>query len=275
MNMKAFVIVIISIFCCSNLSQAQFIAGFSFQDNICVGDCITFTDTTVGEPVEWIWDFGPQISPITSTDQNPENVCFNTAGVYSIQLTVKNGNEVYSSTNNTITVHDSPTVAAQFDTIIDLGGYADLVAISPNNVVYNWMPSLNVDCDTCSITQVQAQETTAYVVTATSPNECFATDTILVQVNFIEGLGVPTAFSPNGDGTNDEFYVKGFGIQTMTFSVYNRYGEKVFETTEQSIGWDGTFRNKAQPPGAYVWVLDYVLLEGSKGVKKGGVTLVR
>lgn len=273
--MKAFVIMIISFLFFSSLSQAQFISGFSFQDNICVGDCITFTDTTVGEPIEWIWDFGPQINPITSNDQNPENVCFNTAGVYSIQLTVKNGNDVYSSTNNTITVHESPTVTAQFDTIIDLGGYADLVAISPNDVIYNWEPSLNVDCDTCSGTQVQAQETTAYVVTATSSNECFATDTILVQVNFIEGLGVPTAFSPNGDGTNDEFFVKGFGIQTMVFSVYNRYGEKVFETTDQSIGWDGTFRNKEQPPGAYVWVLDYVLLEGSKGVKKGGVTLVR
>jgi gliding motility-associated-like protein len=274
-EMKSIVLIFIGVVCFSFSAKSQFIAGFKFEDNICVGDCIAFTDTTVGEPIEWIWDFGPQVNPITSTEQNPSSVCFNTAGVYNIQLTVKNASDVYSSTNNSITIHESPTVTAQHDTIIDLGGSANLIAISPDEVFYEWTPSLNVDCDTCATTIVQAQTTTEYVVTATSINGCFDTDTVLVKVNFIEGFGVPTAFSPNEDGNNDELFVKGFGIETMTFSVYNRYGEKVFETNDQSIGWDGTFRNKLQPPATYVWVLNYTLFDGRKGIRKGDVTLVR
>ncbi|MBL7897562.1 MAG: PKD domain-containing protein, partial [Crocinitomicaceae bacterium] len=58
------------------------VAGFSYNDNICVGDCITFTDTTTGNPISWNWDFGPDATPTTSTDQNPV-VCFNTSGTFN------------------------------------------------------------------------------------------------------------------------------------------------------------------------------------------------
>jgi gliding motility-associated-like protein len=98
---------------------------------------------------------------------------------------------------------------------------------------------------------------------------------VSVKVNFIEGIGVPTAFSPNGDGNNDVLYVKGVGITKMNFKVYNKYGEKVFETQEQRIGWDGTYLGRNENPGVFVWVLEYSFVNGSGGIQKGNTTLVR
>ena len=118
-------------------------------------------------------------------------------------------------------------------------------------------------------------ENTDYIVIHTDQNGCTAQDTVTVQVNFIEGIGVPTAFSPNGDGNNDVLYVLGFGIESMRFSVYNRYGQKVFETTDQNIGWDGTHHNKDVNQGVFTWVLEYNLLNGSGGILKGNTTLIR
>jgi gliding motility-associated-like protein len=61
----------------------------------------------------------------------------------------------------------------------------------------------------------------------------------------------------------------------MNFKVYNRYGEMVFETYEQSIGWDGTFRNRDENSGVFQWVLEYNLANGNAGILKGNTTLIR
>lgn len=255
---------------------SQFLAGFSFEDNICVGSCINFTDTTSGDPVIWNWDFGTGASILTSTDQNPSNVCFNTAGVYSIQLTATNAAGVSTSTNNSITVHESPTVVAEHDTIIDLGGVVNLNAVSPDIGTVLWTPNtFYIDCDTCASTFAKPEVSTDYIVVFASPNGCTAEDTVSVVVNFIEGLGVPQAFSPNGDGQNDILLVKGFGFEEMLFRVYNRYGELVFESNNQADGWDGIYKNKIVNPGVFAWTIDYTLLNNEKGQLTGNVTLVR
>lgn len=252
------------------------VAGFSFADNICVGSCIDFTDTTSGNPVSWSWDFSSDGTPLSSTDQNPTNICFNTAGVFSIQLTVTDAGGTSVSTTNSITVFDVPTVTAVLDTLIDLGGEAELIATSPNIGTYLWTPNTYyIDCDTCASTYAQPQLNTDYIVIFTDPNGCTAEDTVYVTVNFIEGIGVPQAFSPNGDGNNDQLVVKGFGIDQMNFKIYNRYGQLVFESQDQEHGWDGNFKGKEENPGVFVWVLEYRLLNNSSGILKGNTTLIR
>ena len=94
-------------------------------------------------------------------------------------------------------------------------------------------------------------------------------------VNFIEGIGVASAFSPNGDGENDILYVQGYNLYAVNLLVYNKFGELVFETNDQSIGWDGTFRNRDENPGVYTWVLNYNLTNGSSGTVSGNTTLFR
>lgn len=251
------------------------VAGFEYADNNCVGECITLTDTSSGNIISWNWDFGGAATPNTSTEQNP-TICFNSSGVFNIQLTVTDLNGDSESITNPISVFDSPTVTAEIDTIIDLGGQAELIAYGDAAFgSYLWSPNDDIDCDTCSSTYANPSVVTEYIVTHTDINGCSATDTMIVYVNFIEGLGVPKAFSPNGDGNNDVLYVLGYGIESMQFSVYNRYGQLMFVTSDQNIGWDGIHNGREANPGVFTWVLEYTLLNGSTGILKGNTTLVR
>lgn len=251
------------------------VAGFSYPDNICVGDCITFTDTTTGNPISWSWDFDGAATPNTSTIQNP-NVCFTTTGTFNIQLTTSDAGGNTSSTTNSISVFSQPTLTVGLDSVIDIGGEVMLAANGSGLGNYLWTPSEGtVACDTCSSTYASPIITTQYIMTFSDSNSCIVQDTVFIYVNFIEGIGVPQAFSPNADGNNDILFVKGFGIEQMSFKIYNRYGQMVFETYEQSIGWDGKFKQLEQNPGVFVWVLEYTLINGSTGKISGNTTLIR
>lgn len=88
-------------------------------------------------------------------------------------------------------------------------------------------------------------------------------------------LFVPNAFSPNNDGKNDVLYVRGNYIQQMYFAVYDRWGQKVFETRNQNTGWDGTYNGKKLDPSVFGWYLEGTCDAGEKFFKKGNVTLLR
>lgn len=250
-------------------------AGFLMDNGICVGDCLTLTDTSTGGTiVAWDWDFGGAATPGTSTEVSP-TICLNTVGSFTIQLTITSAFGETSTASKTLNVFALPSINVQLDTIIDLGGYANLIANSLSTGTYSWMPENDVACPTCGITTADPIDSTVYSVHFIDENGCTADGNVLVLVNFIESVGVPTAFSPNGDGINDILFIKGYGIAALQFVVYNRYGEVVFETTNQNIGWDGTFKNRDENPGVFTWVLQYDFVTGNKGMQKGNTTLIR
>lgn len=250
------------------------IANFEFDNNICLGDCITITDISDGPVASWEWDFGGAVDPGTSTEQNPD-VCFNTLGEFTIQLTVTNATGATSSISNSITVNDNPTIEAVQDTIIEIGQSAPLIANTASSGAYIWSPDDHLDCVDCPITSASPRESVTYTVNFIDENGCTAWDTVMVLVNFVQGVGVPTAFTPNGDGNNDVLYVKGYGIEGMSFTIYNRFGEVVFYSSDQNIGWDGTFKNRDENPGVFTWVLQYSLNDNKYGQLKGNTTLIR
>lgn len=86
---------------------------------------------------------------------------------------------------------------------------------------------------------------------------------------------VPSIFSPNGDGNNDTLFVRGFKISQLYFIVYNRWGEKVFESTDKQFGWDGTFNGSQLIPDVFVYYAKITFLNNEIQEKKGNVTLVR
>jgi gliding motility-associated-like protein len=104
---------------------------------------------------------------------------------------------------------------------------------------------------------------------------CIATATVKVNVSGEPPLYIPNAFSPNGDGTNDVLYAYGEGIKTLKMTVFDRWGEKVFESDDQSAGWDGTFRGVLQSPGVYIYLVDVVYLNDQTRHRQGSVTLIR
>lgn len=253
-------------------------ADFSMSDSIvCIGECIDLMDMSSGGVVSWDWDFGGAGVPDTSDLQNP-TLCPVVAGTFTITLTVTNGNGS-NSTTSTIQVGDVPTVNGIGDTTVTLGDSAPLtVLVNPSGGSFVWSDGGSdntIDCNTCQSVLVTPDEATEYSITYTSAFGCTNSDTVDVYVTVVDMVDVPNGFSPNGDGNNDLLFVKGKGIKTMYFTVYNRYGQKVFETDNQNIGWDGTFLGAPENPGVFVWYLEYTLIDNTTNFKKGNVTLIK
>ncbi|HSY75388.1 MAG TPA: gliding motility-associated C-terminal domain-containing protein, partial [Bacteroidia bacterium] len=135
---------------------------------------------------------------------------------------------------------------------------------------YLWSNAMNG-----SSIKVSPETTTTYTVVVTDSNGCTATSIVTV---FIESCGepfVPDAFSPNGDGQNDYLFVRSQCLKTLDFIVFDRWGNKIFETNNQSVPWDGRYRGEPMNTGTYVYYLNATLYDGTTVTKKGNVTLVR
>ena len=247
-------------------------AAFSISDDeICVGNCINFTDMSTGA-TSWEWTFNGG-TPSTSNQQNPTNICFNTDGIFTIELIASNtfGSDTITQT---VTVHPNPIINAGSDVVIDLGDNTNLNATGSNGN-YNWVPPTWLSCPTCPSTTSTPDETITYTVIVVDSNGCSASDQVTVFVEFENVIWVPNIFSPNGDGNNDVLYVRGKGIAQLNFFVYDRWGEKVFETTNLDQGWNGKFRGKEMNKAVFVYYLEATFIDGSKVTKKGDVTLIR
>ncbi|MCW3078527.1 MAG: hypothetical protein JWO32_3136 [Bacteroidetes bacterium] len=273
------------------------VTPFSFttattNDTICSRQCITYLapqDTTFGGPLTYTWNF-PGGNPNVSNLKNP-TVCYNLPGRYNALLTVHNpyplanaaGSSYTRGYLNFIKVVDipNPQILPQIifqrnpkDTVIRFG--ASIVLTATNAVSYIWDPPYNISPLTGSVVTVNPLQTTQYHVKGYNSSQCYSNDTINVIV--IDDCGemfVPNAFSPNGDGANDKLYVRGLCLETLTFLVFNRWGEKVFETNDKSIGWDGTYKGELLNTGVFVFRLEGKTYDGKGYSMKGNVTLVR
>lgn len=141
---------------------------------------------------------------------------------------------------------------------------------------YSWSPPDDLNCPTCPNPQASPTVTTTYTMTVTDSLGCSMTDTVTVFVDILCGeVFVPNAFSPNGDNQNDILFVRGACIETMEFSVYNRWGEQVFQSTDPTFGWDGVWRGVACENAVFHYVLKGTLIDGTEINKKGNVSLIK
>jgi trimeric autotransporter adhesin len=118
-----------------------------------------------------------------------------------------------------------------------------------------------------------------YTVIATDKQGCSDTRTIEIDASEVScyepHIYLPNIFSPNGDGNNDLLFVRGKGIVSLSLLIYDRWGEKIFETSDQSNGWDGTFRGKDMDAGVFFYFLRADLENGVKISNHGSITLVK
>lgn len=116
-----------------------------------------------------------------------------------------------------------------------------------------------------------------YSLKVTDDNNCFGTDSVTIHPKqCMEGVYIPSAFTPNNDGENDLFRPMIFGnIQQFEFTVLNRYGQPVFRSNDPLAGWDGRFKGLLQDTGTYIWVCRYGLNNQPLQIEKGFVILVR
>jgi gliding motility-associated-like protein len=169
------------------------------------------------------------------------------------------------------------TVDAGPDVDLTLGQSTTFAPVigTTNISTIDWTPADFLSCDNCEQPVSTPTLTTTYTILVTDDMGCEVSDSLLVTITSPELL-IPTAFSPNGDGVNDKFRVMNKDVQKLRLMIFNRWGEKVYETTDPLSGWDGVFRGVEQELGVYVWTCDYMLSGQVKStLAKGNMTLMR
>jgi gliding motility-associated-like protein len=109
----------------------------------------------------------------------------------------------------------------------------------------------------------------------TSDFGCIDSITLIVAVETDFYLYIPTAFSPNNDGVNDCFSIKGVGFEGFDFQIFNRWGNVVYSSTDENDCWDGTYNGKPVPMGAYSWRLMVDLPFDEISIKEGILNIIR
>lgn len=125
---------------------------------------------------------------------------------------------------------------------------------------------------------ILVNETGTYTSKISNASGCISniSNAVLVEVVCTTAIMMPDVFTPNGDGYNDKVFAIIPGLKYLrTFEVYNRFGNKVFNTADASKGWDGTFKGKSQPSEAYIWVIEGVDGKGETVKKTGTISLIR
>lgn len=203
-------------------------------------------------------------------------------GVYDIYI--KDGIGCFWEGNAEISTPDELWLDAGDDQNIKLGDRVLLNALTnvsdPDTVL--WSPADGLECADCLETSATPVETTTYHLLVIDKNGCSVEDELTVIVRPGRQVFVPTAFSPNGDGHNDNFTVFAGDnvLQVRKFVVFERWGGQVFSAenlppNDPSLGWDGTWRNKPMDVGTYVWMAEVEFLDGKVRLFEGGVNLMR
>lgn len=173
------------------------------------------------------------------------------------------------------------TVWADKDSLY--GGEGTQLYVSPSSgFTYSWTPPffLNNPNIWNPYSTPPVPSTTTYTVSLTEDGTgCQFLRTITIyafEINCGEpDVFIPNAFTPNGDNENDVLYVRGRNVEKMVLKIYNRWGELVFETDKQSVGWDGTFKGELVDPAVFVYYLEVTCVDKQEYFKKGNVTVIR
>lgn len=170
----------------------------------------------------------------------------------------------------TITVHPQAVINLP-DSINIYPGETYFMEPGGNCVHFQWFPDAGLNSAQLSNPKVNPAVNTRYFVTASTENGCTVSDSVDVWVKNTV-IDMPNAFVPG----NNSFKASVRGIAKLnSFQIFNRWGEKIFETTDINQGWDGSLNGQAQSSGTYVYIIDAVTTEGKPFKKTGTVTLLR
>ena len=191
-------------------------------------------------------------------------------GIHAIDYTFTtiHGCSIYKT--QTIEVFPTPGVSAGSDKIIEKG---DMVVLqgSGNGISYQWSPAVNIDNTVSPTPKVNPAEDIIYKLKVTSANNCIAYDEVAVKL--LPEVFVPNAFTPNNDGKNDKWIIPALTYyEDCIVQIFNRYGQKIYDSRGYSKPWDGSLNGTPLPTGNYIWQIQ--LKKGRKPLS-GSVVLIR
>ncbi|HTI11098.1 MAG TPA: PKD domain-containing protein [Puia sp.] len=185
----------------------------------------------------------------------------------------------------TLPVHmtPSPTVSAGPDLQVLTGSSFSLHATGSDDVVqWSWSPADGLSCTDCASPVCTPRSSLFYIVTGRTQYGCPASDTLFLKLICDEGrVYIPNSFTPNGDGKNERWYIKGKGIRVINYlRIFNRWGEIIFQRgnfniDDASSGWDGTFKGNPVETGTYVYLAEMVCDNGEVFPVKGSFMVIR
>ncbi len=246
-------------------------------DNIivCLGDSVEMNpDPYLNATYLWSPPYG------LSDTLAPNPLAFpDVSTIYNVYVVNDFDCEIWDTTE-VIVLDDIPGLSgfADPDTIY-LGQSTQLISTNSIDYSYEWFPSNSLNDPTIYNPMATPSETTDYTLVVTSPNGC--TNSIILRVVVLDPICLdpyiflPNSFTPNNDGENDQLRLMGNIIDEMYLTIYDRWGQKVFESNDQNIAWDGSFKGKALPPDVYGYYLQVKCTNGEELFKKGNIALLK
>jgi gliding motility-associated-like protein len=235
--------------------------------NICLGDSILLS-ASGGNIYQW-----KQTPDIQNKYSPTVWVKPNVSSNYTV-IILENVCGFVDSLQTSITLNKLPIITISKNNDIDCSNSSsNLIATGGN--AYNWTPTNGLSNSSISNPTVQINQTTTYVVKVTSVNNCIAVDSITVYVSNRNQSSyfIPNSFTPNKDGLNDTFGIKDWGYTTkFYFTIYNRWGELIFFSSDPLKRWDGNIKGIPQDSGVFIYYIKAETLCGT--VERNGTVLL-
>lgn len=249
-------------------------AAFNIPDSVCLGTGINpVNGSNNATSTTWTYTNGTTTTTVTPP------FTFNVPGTYTItQVCVNPGacNRT-DSIKHVVKVLPAPYADFSFTPMTPVANVpTTFTNQSINATRYLWdFGDATGSSEVNPVHQFNKTNTWTTCLTAYNTSNCPSTVCKSVPTEVIPIVGLPTGFSPNGDGENDILYVRGAAIKTMDLKIYNRWGQLVFESSSQDVGWDGKYNGEPQPIEAYGYVLSVSFIDGTAKLLKGNITLLR
>ena len=250
--------------------KADFTASPS---KVCLGDTIRFTDNSNGvtSPLNtWSWDLA---NGTASSLQNPVKK-FTDSGTFNIVLYAFNGKGCVSDTvTKQVIVYPYPKLKLGPSIKVLDGGQTTIKPLYyyGKSLSFLWTPPTYLDSTTIATPVCTPLDDITYKLTVTAIGGCSVNDTIFIKV--LKSPEVPNAFSPNGDGINDTWRIKYLeSYPGATVEVFNRYGQKVFNSAGYDVEWDGNVNGKPLPVGTYYYIINP---KNNRKIISGSVTIIK
>ncbi len=257
--------------------------GIQGDSIICINDrmiehgILKRSDTSA---VKWVWNFPNGNAAMV---QDPANQQYTTAGSFVITTVATNSSGCTDTTTKNILVNPLPVITLPPTVTKQVGQPVTLPGTYSSNVIsYSWSPDSTLSCADCAQPVATPKFNTKYTVSVIDSNGCKNTSEIQVIILCKNSdVFVPNTFSPNGDGSNDVFYVRGRGLERVkTLRVFNRWGEVVFEkkdfgVNDASAGWDGRYKGNRAQADVYVYQVEVYCENGEVLSFAGNIALIQ
>ncbi len=232
------------------------------------------TYDSIGSPVSYTWTYG---SDQAFTTRDPSAVVFTNPGAVNVSLSVSSEQcpLPVQTISKSIDVQ-SPAAARRYTAAFAIRNAPLTLEARNIGIKALWEPAFQLSDPLVYNPVFKGNLDKEYTITLLTNGGCVTVDTVLVQIVDHAEIYVPTGFTPNGDGLNDNLRPVLMGIKELRyFRIFNRWGQVVYESRSDKTGWDGLIKGNPQSTQTFTWMAEGIGLDGTTVTRKGYSLLIR